>query len=190
VLLKIDETRATSAPARTRRRALRCRPAWPGCARWPKAPASSRPPPRAKTSAASSTRNAACTRCAAPSCRNLLSISQQQLAQRQQELSEMRARASAAERGLDLSAAGTQRTRPLLASGAVSEVDIIKLERDVSRSRGESEQAGPRSMRVQAAIGEAQRKVQETELTFRNEARGTGRIDGPAQRAERRARWR
>ena len=40
-----------------------------------------------------------------------------------------------------------------------------------ARSRGESEQAGAQIARVQAAIGEAQRKIQETELTFRNEAR-------------------
>jgi membrane fusion protein, adhesin transport system len=100
-----------------------------------------------------------------------LSISQQQLAQRQQELAEMRSRKSAAERGLDLSQQELTRTRPLLASGAVSEVDIIKLERDVARTRGESEQAGAQIQRVLAAINEAQRKVQETELTFRNEAR-------------------
>jgi adhesin transport system membrane fusion protein len=53
----------------------------------------------------------------------------------------------------------------------VSEVDIIRLERDVSRSRGDADQAGAQIARVQAAIGEAQRKIQETELTFRNEAR-------------------
>ncbi|TMG99395.1 MAG: HlyD family type I secretion periplasmic adaptor subunit, partial [Betaproteobacteria bacterium] len=62
-------------------------------------------------------------------------------------------------------------TRPLLATGAVSQVDILRLERDISRSRGDFEQAGAQIARVQAAIGEAQRKTQETELTFRNEAR-------------------
>jgi len=100
-----------------------------------------------------------------------LAISQQQLAQRQQELAEMRSRKSAAERGLDLSQQELARTRPLLATGAVSEVDIIKLDRDVARSRGDSEMAAAQIQRVLAAIGEAQRKVQETELSFRNEAR-------------------
>ena len=102
---------------------------------------------------------------------NLLSISEQQLAQRQQELSETRARRAAAERGLSLGQQELNRTKPLLASGAVSEVDIIKLDRDVSRSRGELEQTGAQIMRAQASINEAQRKMQETELTFRNEAR-------------------
>ncbi len=102
---------------------------------------------------------------------NQQAISQQQLAQRQQELSEVRARRSAAERALASAQQELGRTRPLLASGAVSEVDIIKLDRDVSRYRGELEQTGAQIMRAQASISEAQRKLQETELTFRNEAR-------------------
>ena len=100
-----------------------------------------------------------------------VAIVQQQLAQRRQELQEMRARKASADREHELARQELARTRPLLASGAVSEVDIIKLERDVGRSRGESEQAGAQIERVQAAIVEAQRKVQETELAFRNEAR-------------------
>jgi membrane fusion protein, adhesin transport system len=101
----------------------------------------------------------------------MLAINQQQLQQRQQELSEMRARKSLAERNLELGLQELNKTRPLLATGAVSEVDILRLDRDVARSRGESEQAGAQIARVQASIGEAQRKIQETELTFRNEAR-------------------
>lgn len=101
----------------------------------------------------------------------LVSISRQQLMQRQQELSEMRARKSSAERSLELSQQELAKTRPLLATGAVSEVDILRLEREVARSRGEAEQATAQIARVQAAIGEAERKIQETELTFRNEAR-------------------
>ena len=101
----------------------------------------------------------------------MIAINQQQLQQRQQELSEMRARKSSAERGLDLGQQELNKTRPLLPSGAVSEVDILRLEREVSRSRGEIEQSSAQIARVQAAIGEAQRKIQETELTFRNEAR-------------------
>jgi adhesin transport system membrane fusion protein len=101
----------------------------------------------------------------------MLAINRQQLVQREQELSEMRARKSSADRSLALGQQELAKTRPLLASGAVSEVDILRLEREVGRSRGESEQAAAQMARVQAAIGEAQRKVQETELTFRNEAR-------------------
>ncbi len=101
----------------------------------------------------------------------MIAINQQQLQQREQELAEMRSRKSAAERGLDLGQQELAKTRPLLAGGAVSEVDILRLEREVSRSRGDIEQASAQIARVQASIGEAQRKIQETELAFRNEAR-------------------
>ncbi len=101
----------------------------------------------------------------------LLSINGQQLQQRQQELAEMRSRKSSAERSLELGQQELAKTKPLLASGAVSEVDILRLERDISRSRGESEQASAQIARVQASIGEAQRKIEETEIAFRNEAR-------------------
>ena len=53
----------------------------------------------------------------------------------------------------------------------MSDVDILRLEREVSRSRGDVEQSSAQISRVLASIGEAQRKIQETELTFRNEAR-------------------
>ena len=101
----------------------------------------------------------------------MVAINHQQLQQRQQELGEMRSRKASAERSLDLSQQELNKTKPLLASGAVSEVDILRLDREVSRARGDSEQAGAQIARVQAAIGEAQRKIQETELAFRNEAR-------------------
>jgi adhesin transport system membrane fusion protein len=101
----------------------------------------------------------------------LISISQQQLAQRQQELSEVRAKRESGARSMDLSQQELSKTKPLLATGAVSEVEILRLERDLTRARGELEQAGAQSARVSASISEATRKIQETELSFRNEAR-------------------
>lgn len=101
----------------------------------------------------------------------MLSINDQQLAQRRQELSEAQARRNSAQRSMDLSQQELSKTRPLLATGAVSEVEVLRLEREVSRARGDMEQAGAQSARAQAAINEASRKIQETDLTFRNEAR-------------------
>lgn len=103
--------------------------------------------------------------------RTLLAINEQQLQQRQQELAEMRSRKSSAEKQADFGQQELVKTKPLLATGAVSEVDILRIERDISRARGDAEQASAQIARVQAAIGEAQRKIQETELTFRNDAR-------------------
>ncbi len=101
----------------------------------------------------------------------MVSISRQQLAQRQQELSEAQAKRASAQRSLSIAQQELASTRPLLASGAVSEVDVLRLEREVSRGRGEVEQASAQIARAQAAIGEADRKIQETSLAFRNEAR-------------------
>lgn len=101
----------------------------------------------------------------------LVSISEQQLSQRQQELSEIRAKRESATRSLDFSQQELNKTRPLLASGAVSEVDVLRLERDLTRARGDMEQAGAQAARAQAAIMEATRKIQETDLSFRNEVR-------------------
>ena len=101
----------------------------------------------------------------------MVAINQQQLQQRQQELSEMQARKTSAERSLEFSRQELAKTRPLLATGAVSEVEVLRLEREASRSRGDAEQAGAQIERVKAAIEEAQRKMQETDITFRNEAR-------------------
>lgn len=101
----------------------------------------------------------------------LVGISEQQLAQRQQELTEAQSKKDSASRSLELSQQELSKTRPLLATGAVSEVEILRLERDVSRARGDKEQATAQSARASAAIAEARRKIQETELSFRNEVR-------------------
>ncbi len=99
-----------------------------------------------------------------------VSIVKQQLSQHEQELVEMQAKRTAAQRALDLSQQELNQTRPLLATGAVSEVDILRLERDVTKNRGDVDQAAAQIGKVQAAIQESSRKIQETELAFRNES--------------------
>jgi len=99
-----------------------------------------------------------------------LSIARQQLAQRQQELNESTARRAQASQGYELTSQELTQTRPLINSGAVSEVELLRLERDVSRYRGERDMASAQITRVQASINEARRKIEEVELTFRNEA--------------------
>ncbi len=99
-----------------------------------------------------------------------LSIARQQLAQRQQELNEANARRAQAAQGYDLTSRELSQTRPLISSGAVSEVELLRLERDVSRYRGERDMASAQITRVQAGIAEARRKIEEVELSFRNEA--------------------
>lgn len=101
----------------------------------------------------------------------LVSISEEQLSQREQELTEAQAKKDSAKRSLELSQQELTKTKPLLATGAVSEVDVLRLERDLTRARGDKEQASAQASRAKAAIAEATRKIQETDLSFRNEIR-------------------
>ena len=100
-----------------------------------------------------------------------VSIAREQVAQRQQELVEVRSRREQASRAYDLVMQELEVTRPLLRSGAVSEVDLLRLERDVARLRGERDQAAAQISRIQAAISESSRKIQEIELNVRNQQR-------------------
>lgn len=100
-----------------------------------------------------------------------IGVAQQQMAQRSQELKEAHARREQASQSYDLTARELNATRPLLKSGAVSDVEILRLERDVARYRGERDSSSAQIPRIQAAIGEASRKLQEVDLAFRNQAK-------------------
>lgn len=100
-----------------------------------------------------------------------VSIAMAQLSQRRQELTEASAKRLQATQMLDSATREFNLTKPLLGSGAVSEMDILRLERDSSRFRGELAQAQAQISRYQAAINEANRKIENVELEFRNNLR-------------------
>lgn len=100
-----------------------------------------------------------------------VNIARDQLRQRQQELRETQANRDQASASCSLTSEELAVTRPLLKSGAVSEVDLLRLQRDVARFCGEAKAAGAQIGRIQAAIQEADRKIQEAELNARNVAR-------------------
>ena len=100
-----------------------------------------------------------------------LSIARDQLNQRRQELRETTANRDQAASSCSLTSEELAVTKPLLKSGAVSEVDLLRLQRDVARFCGEAKAAGAQIGRIQASIQEAERKVQESELNARNLAR-------------------
>lgn len=97
-----------------------------------------------------------------------ISVYQSQLAQRQQELNEVRARLDQAVRKLELKTREINATRPMVASGAVSEVEILRLESEIASLRGDREQSTAQLSRVQSSISEASRKIEEVQLTSRN----------------------
>ncbi len=101
-----------------------------------------------------------------------ISIAKRQLEQREREVQEARARRDQAKKALSLASRELRVTRPLQGSGAVSEVEILRLERDIARLTGERDQAIARILRLQSAMAESKRKIEEVELNFRNRLQG------------------
>lgn len=100
-----------------------------------------------------------------------MGVARQQASQRSQELISVRARREQASQSYNLTAKELEMTRPLAKSGAISDVELLRLERDVARYRGERDSANSDIPRLEASVSEAARKIQEIELTFRNIAR-------------------
>lgn len=98
-------------------------------------------------------------------------IALQQLSQRREELEEVTAREQQMGRSLELSQRELDVTRPMVASGAVSEVEILRLEREVNQLAGEQAQAQAQIARLRSAIIEAERHVDEVQVEFLNRAR-------------------
>jgi membrane fusion protein, adhesin transport system len=98
-------------------------------------------------------------------------IAEQQLIQRQQELVEAVSRRNNAGRSYELAARELQVTRPLMDSGAISEVELLRLEREVSTLKGELDQALAQVEGVKSSIAEAERKRDEVVLEFKNRVR-------------------
>lgn len=97
-------------------------------------------------------------------------ILRQQLMQRQNELTEYRNRAERMKEALELVRKEISLTAPLARQGVVSDVEVLRLEREASRVRTELEAASLAAPRVQAAIEEAKQKMADNELAFRSTA--------------------
>lgn len=91
-----------------------------------------------------------------------------QLKQRQQDLNEATAALEQHKTTLELNTRELEFTRPLLASGAVSDIEILRLERSVAIEQGELNRAEASIQRSLAAIEEARNKIREVELNAMN----------------------
>lgn len=95
-------------------------------------------------------------------------VFQHQLSQRQQDLKETQAAEQQYKTTLALASRELDVTRPLLRSGAVSDIDIIRLEREVANLTGELKRTEANINRARAAIAEAGNKIREAELNMIN----------------------
>ncbi|MFB9887492.1 HlyD family type I secretion periplasmic adaptor subunit [Balneatrix alpica] len=100
-----------------------------------------------------------------------IGILESQIRQRERELDESKSREAQVQRGLNLVERELTMTRPLAKSGVVSEVELLRLEREVNDIRGELSSLRITIPRLQAAIEEAKQKRSEAQINFRREAR-------------------
>ena len=102
---------------------------------------------------------------------SIVSIGRDQVTQREKELVEVLSKKEFAEKTYDSVSRELAANKPLLASGAVSEIDILKLEREATRARGEIDQSRAQISRIQSSISEARRKITESEQAYRSKVR-------------------
>lgn len=100
-----------------------------------------------------------------------MSATHEQTKQRRQELTEVIARHEQAQRSFQLAEKEYVLTKPLIATGAVSDVELLRLEREVARLRGERDSSAAQIPRLEYAVQESLRKEEEVELSFRNDVR-------------------
>ncbi|MBX8558980.1 HlyD family type I secretion periplasmic adaptor subunit [Pseudomonas cichorii] len=94
----------------------------------------------------------------------------EQLRQKTQELAEFRSRQEQFRNSLALVQQELDMSIPLVGSGAVSPVEILRLKRNAVEMRGSMNANTLAIPRAEAAINEIKSRIQESELTFRSEA--------------------
>ena len=94
----------------------------------------------------------------------------EQLRQKTQELAEFRAKAQQYRSSLGLVQQELNMSQPLVAAGAISEVEILRLRRSAVEMRGSLEATNLAIPRAEAAMQEIESKLNESTLTFRTEA--------------------
>jgi adhesin transport system membrane fusion protein len=100
-----------------------------------------------------------------------LEIKQQQYNQRLNELRELNTKLAELNKTYRLFQEELRLTKPLVAKGAVSEMEVLRLERQASEMQGEIEQTKQAIPRAQSRIDESQVAMKELRLAFINKAK-------------------
>lgn len=94
----------------------------------------------------------------------------EQYRQKEQELAEFRSKAQQYRSSLGLLQQELNMSQPLVASGAISQVELLRLRRSLVEQRGALEATNLAIPRAEAAMAEIKSKMQESQLAFRAEA--------------------
>lgn len=97
-------------------------------------------------------------------------ILRQQLAQRQSEVVELRTRIERLGESHALIRREIDLTSPMVKQGIVSEVELLRQERESARIRTELDGARLAMPRVEASIEEARKRIEDNDLAFRSQA--------------------
>ena len=97
-------------------------------------------------------------------------VLRQQLVQRESDLRELQSRSERLAEQLALVDRETAITAPLVKRGVVSEVELLRLEREQTRTRNDLEQARLSIPRAKAAIDEARSRLADASAAFRAQA--------------------
>lgn len=100
-----------------------------------------------------------------------LQILQEQHGQRKQELTELRTKVNELGRTAGLLQKELSITKPLVAQGAVSEMDVLRLQRQFSEISGTIESSRVAIPKLESKIAEAEKAMEEARLIFHNTAR-------------------
>jgi adhesin transport system membrane fusion protein len=103
--------------------------------------------------------------------RSSLEIKQQQINQRTQELKELNSKLAELNKTYAIFQQELKVTKPLVAQGAVSEMDVLRLERQASQMQGEIEATKQAIPRAQSKIEESHVALNELRLLFLNKAK-------------------
>jgi len=94
----------------------------------------------------------------------------QQVAQKRQELSELRAKSRRLARSYRLLKSELDLTTPLVVQGAVSKVEVLRLRRQVNDVQGEMNASQLATPRIESSLSESENKLAAAESTFRSAA--------------------
>lgn len=103
--------------------------------------------------------------------RQSLEVKQSQISQRQNELKELNTRLRELNKTYDLYQKEIRLTKPLVSQGAVSEMEVLQLERKAGEMLGDIETTKQSIPRIQSKIDESQAAMRELRLNFANRAK-------------------
>jgi membrane fusion protein, adhesin transport system len=99
-----------------------------------------------------------------------IAVLNDQLTQKQQEIAGLQSKQQTLSRSLDLAKQERDMTAPLVANGAASKLELVKLERGLTDLQGQIDDVKISIPQAEAARNEAQKRIQEKTATFHSDA--------------------